>query len=812
MKLSFAWLQELVELTVVDPEEIANRLTMAGVEVSGIVCRQDMGDSVVVASILEIAPHPNADRLSLCKVSDGKQIYEIVCGATNMQVGDRVAFAKIGSRLANGIKIKKSKIRGVVSEGMLCSETELAIGEESSGIIVLDSAAPLGQPVRDCLALNDTVFDIDVTPNRGDCLSVLGIARELVALGCGRPKYNDVEARLRRDYAKVVFAASTTGEVPVTVKEPQLCPRYMLLRFDITDMPATPMWMVQRLVQCGLRPINLVVDVTNYVLLELGQPLHAFDFEKVAGGEVVVRRGQKRGEKITALDEVEYVLGPEHLLICDKSKPLCIAGVMGGLDSAVQQTTRKVLLESAHFDPATIRHSSRQLGLSSESSYRFERRVDPQAPPLALARAVSLLAACASVEVVGRAVDYHQAGSTKPVSLNLRLGRYEKLIGHKVAAATARQILTSLGFAVVGKHKDPLKLEVPSWRGDVSREIDLIEEIARIEGYGDMAATLPTTPPDDEVETSRDRLMPQIRSYLSGQGFYELYGFSFLSAKELEMLGRKEAMQILNPLGQDFALLRPSLVPNLLKAFTHNFNHYRQYRAQRLFEVGRTFAKAATGSPIERRCLAALAWQANEPAWQGAIKPAADFFWMKGVLTGLLQQLTHHTIDFVRNDEELYPFLHPGGGAEIRLDGKPLGCLGRMHPEYLPEGCEEPVTLFEIDLERLYSLRQQVSRWRPFSRYPVVERDLAVVVDRQVSATQLAGEIRKVGGALLGNGNAVRLVDQYMGKPIPNGKKSLAFRILYQAADRTLRDSEVDRLFSRTLKQLETRFGATLRS
>jgi phenylalanyl-tRNA synthetase beta chain len=529
MKITLSWLKDFIDFNELDAAKIAERLTLVGVEVDSLESQGDISDQVVVAKITSKSKHPNADTLSLCKVTDGQEDYDIVCGATNMKEGDHVALAKIGARLPGDFKIKKSKIRGEVSFGMLCSTKELGMGEDADGILILEPGHQLGEPLKNALALGDTVFDIEITPNRGDLLSAVGLARELAAVGMGKSKIEFAKSALEKKAKKLTGKTS----VKLDMQAPDSCARYMLQEMEISAMPPTPQWMVSRLEAVGLRSINTIVDITNYVLLEWGQPLHAFDLDELASPKIIVRQANKGGESIKCLDEQEYKLDSDNLAICDDNGPVCIAGVMGGFNSGVSEKTKRILLESACFDASSVRRTAKKLGLSSDSSFRFERGVDPNVTHLALARAVQLIEDLVGGRIVGGVIEVNNIKKSNALwqqPIKFRAERFAAIIGETLEPKVLFGYLEALGCTVGSVKNGNGNVTPPSWRHDLSREIDLIEECMRLHGLDAVEATLPKDAPDKLLmEVGGERLEPKLRGYLQASGFYETKSLSFVS-------------------------------------------------------------------------------------------------------------------------------------------------------------------------------------------------------------------------------------------------------------------------------------------
>jgi len=584
MNVSWKWIGDFVELDGIDPVEAAERLTMSGLEVSGIkpLCDPELS-RIVTTRITTLEKHPQADKLSLCTVFDGQDTFSIICGASNMKAGDQVAMAPVGTRFPNGMTIKKAKIRGIASSGMLCSAAEMGLEAESSGIMILPESAPLGMPIIKYLELDDHILEVEITPNRGDCLSVIGVAREIAAL-YQRPF----------TYPAPSFPESkkkTTDLVSIQIENPELCPRYTARIAEQIVLADSPLWMKQRLQAAGVRSINNVVDITNYVMLETGQPLHAFDLEMVAGRQIVVRTAGDDKTFVT-LDEIERSLDPDTLMICDGSGPAAVAGIMGGLNSEITANTRDVLIESAFFQPTSIRRSARLLGLSTESSYRFERGVDPLATDLAADRAMELLHVLAQGKIASEGLDVnpqpHHAGE-----VTIRTDYTNRLLGIDLDATTIKDILLRLQFELVRSDGNSFTVRPPSYRFDIEREADLIEEVARIYGYNNIPATLPVIREQSSYGYDDERLPHLLKSMAVAYGYSEAINYSFMNPAALDQLHipaedrRRKLVKLINPLTEELSVMRTSLLPALLSNLVDNYRVF--HRDIRLFEYGKVF-------------------------------------------------------------------------------------------------------------------------------------------------------------------------------------------------------------------------------
>jgi len=801
MKISLNWLADYVELPAT-PEETAAKLTLAGLEIEGVERLGEGLDGVVVAHILESVPHPNAEKLSVTQVDAGPKHgkLQIVCGAKNYKVGDKVPLATVGTKLPGGIEIKQAKLRGVDSAGMLCSAKELAIAEDASGLLILDPSAQVGMPIAEALGLRDVVFEVNVTPNRPDALSHIGIAREVATITGTPLKVPSVE--LTEDGSPV------ESLVKVEVRDYERCPRYTARALEGAAIGPSPMWMQNRLRAVGVRAISNAVDVTNYVLLECGQPLHAFDLDLVPNGHVIVRRAGE-GEKMTTLDGKERTLTADDLVICDEKSPSALAGVMGGATSEVSDKTRRILLESAYFLPSGVRRSSARHGLHTESSHRFERGVDYEAVTWAQDRAAQLLAQLCGAKIARGRIDARKAPLARR-QFKLRFARIGDLLGMPVPAETTERILTGLGFKLTERTAESAMVEVPSWRVDVDGEADCVEEIARLQGYGTIPARLPRGVSDLAPEPVGQAVERRLRLALSAAGFDEVVNYSFVSPKDLEVLkpGAKPIL-VKNPLAPEQEAMCTTRLAGLLVNVRHNLN--RQVEDVRFYELGRTYLpsqdKGSTQPADEPRMLAGVLVGHRDPHQWGERREAVDFFDLKGAIEQLVESIGARDVRYVSVTDR--PHLHPRSACELRIAGKPVGSFGELHPKAaqalsLPRG----VFVFELAVEALEQGAHLVPRSKSLPRFPAVLRDLAVVLDDTVAAADVEAEIRAAGGQLV---EEVTLFDLYRGQGVPQGKKSLAFAVRLRAAERTLTDEEAVKAHAAIVSRLGEKFGATLR-
>jgi phenylalanyl-tRNA synthetase beta chain len=806
VRVPLGWLAEWIELPWPGREPLdafVERLTLGGLEIEDVVRTGPELAGLVVGHVLERKPHPGADRLSLCRVDlGGGEPVEIVCGAPNVAGGQKVVVAPHGAELPDGTRIKRSRIRGVVSDGMICSARELGLSGESEGILVLDAAARPGAPAAEALRAGDVVLDVAITPNRGDWVSLLGLAREVRAHYGGELRLPPCEPPEGGEEA--------AGRVRVAVEDAEGCPLYVARVVTDVRVDVSPAWLRERLAAAGLRSINNVVDATNLVMLELGQPLHAFDLRAVRGGEVRVRAARP-GERIATLDGAERALAAGDLLIADAERALAIAGVMGGRDSEVRAETREILIESAQFHPSRVRRTARRLGLHSDASYRFERGVDPEGVARAADRAARLLAELAGGRVARGAVEARGRALPRAAEIALRPERANRLLGTALGADEIRALLARVDVA-----SDPapagaaLRCRPPSWRADLAIEEDLIEEVARIHGYDRIEPTLPAGAATGAELPPARGLRERARDALRAAGLVELMTFPAVRPADLDGLRlapddpRRATVEIENPIQAGESLLRPTLVPSLLRAAAQNLA--RQAENLRLFEVGRGFHERGGGElPDEREEAAALWTDARTGSlWERRDVPI--FFRAKGAALEVLAELG---FDASFRPESGEPFLHPGASGELQVGGEPVAALGELHPETAAAfGIEVPAALLVLDLAALARAKPAPGRYRELSRHPRARRDLAVLLDRSVAAGDVVEWIRKTGGASL---QAVTVFDRYEGRGVPDGKVSVAFRLEFQRIDRTLTDAEVGRAVERIVKELSQRFGGELR-
>lgn len=792
MIVTYNWLKEFVDFDL-SPPALADLLTMIGLEVEGIRSIGSDMDEVVVALVEEKQQHPNADKLSLCRVNNGKETVPIVCGAHNFKEGDKVALAQVGAVLPGDFKIKRSKIRGAESCGMLCSEKELGLADESDGILVLPQDLPLGSPLFEAMGLKDTIFEIGLTPNRADCLSVIGVAREIAA-------------KLGKDINLPVCSVSEEGppieaKASVRVEDHDLCPRYMARYVSGCTIGPSPPWLVRRLNAVGIRSINNVVDITNYVLMEYGHPLHAFDHRLLAGGAIIVRRADE-GERFQTLDGQERILTSADLTIRDSEKVVALAGIMGGENSEITDITKDILIESACFAPAAIRRTSKRLGMHTESSHRFERGADISVLPQALDRAASLIAELAGGKVATGSIDVYP-NPVQPRCIPVRLDRISRILGISLPLEEVASIFRRLQFSVESNEPGILHVVVPTFRVDIEREIDLIEEIARLNGYEKIPTTMPLVHTFSERPSRHQILVRRLRDLLVSQGLSEIITYSFMHPDSFEriLLGdgdpRRNVVSILNPLTEEQSVMRTTLLPGLLETAAKNISY--RFMSPHLFEIRRIYLpENGEELPREPVVAAGILCGCRDPEGWHRKRETVDFFDMKGIVENILDAFGVPCASFDARDTDT--FYHPGKSCAVLCGKERIGSLGEIHPTVQENfSIEQPVYYFELNVEKLLPFsREPVSIAAP-PRFPDTFRDIAMLIGEEIETGTVLDCIR---GNRIKEMENVELFDLYTGEGIPVGHKSIAVRIRYRSPERTLTDEEVNRLHQRVLDTL----------
>lgn len=817
MRISLEWLKDYISVDL-DVQEIADRLTMAGLEVESIDFRKFDLKDVITARIEKVEEHPEADKLNICILSANDRKYTVVCGDKKVMPGDLVAFALPGVELPDGRTIERSRIRGIASDGMLCSEKELGITEESFGVMILPDNIPPGKAIVEVISetsprieietghtikrrsslsgYSDSIFEVGLTPNRPDCLSIFGLARELSALTGKEAHFPEIKVEEQ--------GTAVEDEIEVDIKEAELCNRYTARVIKGVAIGRSPLWLRKRIESAGIRSINNVVDVTNYVMLELGQPLHAFDLAKIRGRKIVVRKAGM-GEQLTTLDGIDRVFSGDELLICDEGKPLAIAGIMGGLESGVTEGTCDILLESAYFSPFAIRKTARRMGIHTESSHRFERGVDPGNTKTALERMVELIRQVAGGEIAEGVVDVNPVKYVEKKIL-LRADRCSRILGMDISESEIITILEALNMKV-SRSDDVLAVSPPSYRVDIEREIDLVEEVARIKGYSAIGeANLSGAMPSIRTDSSKYDIS-LLKRFMADSGYGEVINYSFQSPKELDNLRLSQSdplrktVDILNPISQDLSRMRTTLIPGLMK--TAAFNIKKQGRDLMLFEVGKVFAKEDGNFKEGLRLAALITGDKNKPLW----KSGTDIYDLKGTMENLLALLD--VKDYTFSTISDIPFFHPGRGALAFTEKKQIGLLGEIHPLVCGSyGIEQKASVFEIDLDVIKNVPKAIASFRDIPVYPYVERDVSFLVDKAASYSDISKKLNNIQNPFI---ETMDVFDQFEGEGIENGKKSLSVRFRYRSFEKTLTDIEVNEIHESVVTRLVKDLGARIR-
>ncbi|NPV29647.1 MAG: phenylalanine--tRNA ligase subunit beta [Firmicutes bacterium] len=804
MRVSYHWLKDYIDLNL-SAEELAEKLTMAGLAVEGVAPPVPGLEQIVVGKITALAPHPNSEHLLICRVETGAGVLQIVSGAPNLEVGINVAVARPGTTLPSGMQVTSRFIRGIASEGLLCSGAELGTQEwgygDERGVLVLDPEIPPGTRLDRALGLDDQILEFDLTPNRGDCLAVVNIAREASALTGGRLDFPEIRVHESGE--------RTENFIRVEIAEPALCRRYAGRIVRNVKIAPSPPWLRYRLRAAGIRPINNIVDVTNYVMLELGQPLHAFDYDRLQGAQIIVRRARP-GEKLVSLDGVTRVLNEEMLVIADARTPVALAGIMGGLASEVTEQTRTVLLEAAYFDPLNIRRTAKLLDMRTESSLRFEKGINLDGVVRALNRAAQLIEQLGAGTVAAGVVDEYIRPAA-PLAIRLRTARVNHVLGTSLTRAEVQEILSRLGFICELCGPDSLLVNIPPYRVDIGEEIDLIEEVARLYGYDRIRATIPVGVLSQGVRRRDEEIKDLVAEVMLSAGLDEAITYSFINEGSLARLGLPEespyrqVVRLKNPLREEQGVLRPLLLPGLLETIAYNYKH--KLTNLGFFELGKIFEPAGEGElPHEKFHLGIAVCGETDRGWQepGQVR---DFYEVKGIVEHLLATLGIKDFAFLPWRD--FPPLHPGRAAQIFVGSLEVGFLGELHPDVL-ENLEISARVVgcELDLAKILPLADLRKVFEPLPRYPGITRDLAVVAPLEVPAARITEVIRKAGGSLL---RECRLFDVYQGPQVPAGSRSLAYSLFFQSPDRTLTDEEVSAIHRQILEALAAQTGARLR-
>ncbi|MDR8392533.1 phenylalanine--tRNA ligase subunit beta [Aliifodinibius sp. S!AR15-10] len=802
MKISYNWLKEFIDFDL-SPEETAEKLTLIGLEVDSIEKIGSSLDGVVVGKVLEVSEHPNADRLRLCKVDLGKERVQIVCGADNVAKDQNVPVATVGTtlplKLENGepFVIREAKLRGEESRGMICSESELGISDDHSGIMVLQNGVEVGSPISSVLDLyEDTVIDIEISPNRPDATCHLGVARDLAAA---------LDLELKKPFEEDFDDPKPIEkEIDIQIENEEKCHRYVGKMVKGVTIAESPAWIKNRLKAVGVRPVNNVVDITNYVLLELGQPLHAFDYQTIRGKKIVVKDFEKEIEFET-LDHIKRTCPAGTLFICDGEGPVAIAGVMGGVDSEVDEETTEILVESAYFDPGTIRKTAKEQNLQTDASYRFERGIDPQLQRIAAERCAELIAKVAGGTIVEGCTDVHPV-RTESMELDLRLGYVNRLLGTELDLGEVKDILQGLELELVSEDEETLTYKIPTFRPDLEREVDLIEEVGRLYDYNNIEAPKHAKFISPEPISDHEKLMVRIRDAVKSLRFKEIYTNSLMPEEDATYLGELDQMiNTLNPISKEMTTLRPSLLYGFLKAVAYNFN--RKNSEVRFFEVGNTFQKAEEGTYFEgiqeeTSLLIGLAGLKNIEYWNAEPQPY-DLFDLKSNVNALLKQLgiLRHVNQRVDKERLIYA-----------VNEVEIGSLYEVKQEMLEHlEIEQPTFAAEFSVTKIEQLLEQLSQegYDPVSKYPPFEFDLAVVVNANIAAGDLMQTIEDTAGEKL---RSIDIFDVFEGESIGEAKKSVAFRLSFLDKNKTLTINDVEPIIEEVLNVLKEQYSATLRA
>jgi len=802
MKLSLNWLKDYVDIDM-SPQELAHLLTMSGLEVEGIEALGQSLNGVVVAKILSVKRHPKTDRLFICQMDAGNGIVPVVCGAPNLKDGDLVPMALPGTTLPGGIVVNESKIRGERSMGMLLAEDEMGLTDDHSGIMILPDNLETGAELSSVFPLEDYALDIKLTPNRPDCASVIGIAREVAALTGLKVRLPKIEVEESGPYITKVTS--------VTVSDIKGCPRYAAGMIQGVELRPSPFRIRYRLHVSGIRPINNVVDISNYVLLEMGQPLHTFDYDRLSGHRIVVSRA-KDGDVFTTLDGQVRKLNREHLMICDEEGPVALAGIMGGQNSEIHADSRNILIESAYFDPVTIRRGAKILGLSTEASYRFERGIDIGGVKNALNRALMLISDLAGGVVNKGIIDIYPEPYHSPV-IDLRIQKTNDLLGTSLTKEEMTSYLEALEMEVSNLDNHRIRVQPPSFRVDISREVDLMEEVARLGGYDKIKITYPSIKASEEPDLPSLTLYDKVSEIMVGLGFNEIITYSFISPDSADRLGAKmdshlrSFVKIQNPLTIDQSVMRTSLLPGLLSVMKDNIAYGE--KDLKLFEWGKIFIEnGSDGLPYEKLSLAGIVTGLYRPKEWYDEERGVDFYDIKGAVELLLRALGLKDVAFMK--EKPVNVYDPEFSCRISVSGSYVGSLGRIDPVVIEryDIKTEAAYLFEIDIEALLETIGNLSiKFEPFTNYPAVIRDLSIIADQKTESALIYDIIKREGKGLV---ESVKLFDLYEGEKMRPSKKTLSFRICYRSGEGTLDGDIVNRLHETIINRIREETGGTL--
>lgn len=794
MLISLDWLKQYVDIKE-DIPQLENALTMIGQEVEAIDIQGKHLDNVVIGKITEYGKHPNSDKLTLLKVNVGdEEELQIICGAPNHKLGDKVVVAKIGAVLPGDFKIKKSKIRDVESFGMLCSQVELGIGEDGDGIIILPEDAPIGEEYRKYAGLDDVIFELEITPNRPDCLSHIGIAREVAAYYGRKVKYPS--------YTLSEVIDSVNNYAKVRVEDKERCKRYMGRVIRNVTVAESPEWLKKRIRAMGLKPINNIVDITNFVMFEYNQPMHAFDLDKLENNTVVVRAAEN-GEKITTLDGVERELVNGELVIADEVKPIAIAGIIGGQATQIEAETKNVFLEVAYFTPDNIRKSAKKLGIVTDSGYRNERGLDIENLPEVIDRAAALIAEVASGEVLDEVIDKYIEKPQK-FEIPLNLTKLNTFIGKKLEFDTVGKILSNLGLGIKTLSQDMLLITPPTYRTDLTRPEDLYEEVIRMYGFENIEAVMPVEDIESGLKDSKISVADNLKEILKEIGLHEVINYTFIPREALDILKIKDkVIEISNPLSEDMVIVRPTLVYSLLANIRDNFN--RNQFDLRFFEVSKVFTPAEELANEDLRICVAIAGKPERTLWNPKPK-AYDFYTMKGYVEKLLEYMGINRYKLERSSNENF---HPGRSADIKIGNDVIGTFGEVHPDVLEamDIKRERAYVADIDLARAEKYIKSAVKYERIVKYPEVTRDLAIVMDKDILVGNMVEDLKRVSPLI----EKIEIFDVYEGERIDADKKSVAISIVLRNKVKTLEEKEINDVVTKVLETISKKYRGEIR-
>mgnify|MGYP000188787880 FL=1 len=794
MLISLDWLKQYVDIKE-DIPQLENALTMIGQEVEAIDIQGKHLDNVVIGQITEYGKHPNSDKLTLLKVNVGaEEELQIICGAPNHKLGDKVVVAKIGAVLPGDFKIKKSKIRDVESFGMLCSQVELGIGEDGDGIIILPEDAPIGEEYRKYAGLDDVIFELEITPNRPDCLSHIGIAREVAAYYGRKVKYPS--------YTLSEVIDSVNNYAKVRVEDKERCKRYMGRVIRNVTVAESPEWLKKRIRAMGLKPINNIVDITNFVMFEYNQPMHAFDLDKLENNTVVVRAAEN-GEKITTLDGVERELVNGELVIADEVKPIAIAGIIGGQATQIEAETKNVFLEVAYFTPDNIRKSAKKLGIVTDSGYRNERGLDIENLPEVIDRAAALIAEVASGEVLDEVIDKYIEKPQK-FEIPLNLTKLNTFIGKKLEFDTVGKILSNLGLGIKTLSQDMLLITPPTYRTDLTRPEDLYEEVIRMYGFENIEAVMPVEDIESGLKDSKISVADNLKEILKEIGLHEVINYTFIPREALDILKIKDkVIEISNPLSEDMVIVRPTLMYSLLANIRDNFN--RNQFDLRFFEVSKVFTPAEELANEDLRICVAIAGKPERTLWNPKPK-AYDFYTMKGYVEKLLEYMGINRYKLERSSNENF---HPGRSADIKIGNDVIGTFGEVHPDVLEamDIKRERAYVADIDLARAEKYIKSAVKYERIVKYPEVTRDLAIVMDKDILVGNMVEDLKRVSPLI----EKIEIFDVYEGEKIDADKKSVAISIVLRNKVKTLEEKEINDVVTKVLETISKKYRGEIR-